>query len=99
MRLGTGSARRSSGMCGAASRGWEWVVDSLVERSAVSATPGRSATVPMERLWIGAGPYGGARSDLRHRVRPRRHQDVASPTDVQESWDEHGQLPGFAVGS
>ena len=27
------------------------------------------------------------------------NQDVASQGDVQESWDEHGQLPGFAVGS
>ena len=27
------------------------------------------------------------------------NQYVASPTDVQEFWDEHGQLPGFAVWS
>jgi hypothetical protein len=27
------------------------------------------------------------------------NQDVASPTDVQQFWDDHGQLPGFAVGS
>jgi hypothetical protein len=27
------------------------------------------------------------------------NQDVASPAAVQEFWDEHGQLPGFAVGS
>jgi hypothetical protein len=25
--------------------------------------------------------------------------DVASPPDVQEFWDKHGQLPGFAVGT
>ena len=25
--------------------------------------------------------------------------DVAAPVEVQEFWDEHGQLPGFAVGS
>jgi hypothetical protein len=25
--------------------------------------------------------------------------DVASPTDVQAFWDDHGQLPGFAVGT
>jgi hypothetical protein len=24
--------------------------------------------------------------------------DVASPAEVQAFWDEHGQLPGFAVG-
>jgi hypothetical protein len=27
------------------------------------------------------------------------NQDVAAPTSVQEFWAEHGQLPGFAVGS
>lgn len=27
------------------------------------------------------------------------NQDVAAPVDVQRFWDEHGQLPGFAVGS
>lgn len=25
--------------------------------------------------------------------------DVAAPVDVQEFWDKHGQLPGFAVGT
>ena len=27
------------------------------------------------------------------------NQDVAAPADVQQFWDEHGQLPGFGVGS
>ncbi len=27
------------------------------------------------------------------------NQDVAAPTSVQQFWTEHGQLPGFAVGS
>lgn len=27
------------------------------------------------------------------------NQDVASPPTVQQFWDDHGQLPGFAVGS
>jgi hypothetical protein len=27
------------------------------------------------------------------------NQDVAAPTEVQQFWDDHGQLPGFAVGS
>jgi len=27
------------------------------------------------------------------------NQDVAAPADVQTFWDEHAQLPGFAVGS
>ena len=27
------------------------------------------------------------------------NQDVAAPTEVQDFWDQHGQLPGFAVGS
>lgn len=27
------------------------------------------------------------------------NQDVASPADVQEFWDRHGELPGFAIGS
>jgi hypothetical protein len=27
------------------------------------------------------------------------NQDVASPEDVQQFWADHGQLPGFAVGS
>jgi hypothetical protein len=26
-------------------------------------------------------------------------QDVAAPESVQQFWDEHGQLSGFAVGS
>ena len=25
--------------------------------------------------------------------------DVASPVDVQEFWEKHGELPGFAVGA
>jgi hypothetical protein len=25
--------------------------------------------------------------------------DVASPADVQEFWEKHGELPGFAAGS
>jgi hypothetical protein len=27
------------------------------------------------------------------------NQDVASPSEVQQFWHDHGQLPGFAVGS
>ena len=27
------------------------------------------------------------------------NQDVAAPVEVQQFWDDHGQLPGFAVGS
>lgn len=27
------------------------------------------------------------------------NQDVAAPEDVQRFWSEHGQLPGFALGS
>ena len=27
------------------------------------------------------------------------NQDVASPADVQEFWEEHGALPGFAAGT
>ena len=27
------------------------------------------------------------------------NQDVAAPTSVQQFWADHGQLPGFAVGS
>ena len=27
------------------------------------------------------------------------NQDVAAPVDVQEFWDRHGQLPGFAIGT
>lgn len=27
------------------------------------------------------------------------NQDVASPVEVQQFWNDHGQLPGFAVGS
>jgi hypothetical protein len=27
------------------------------------------------------------------------NQDVASPQEVQEFWEKHGALPGFAVGS
>ena len=27
------------------------------------------------------------------------NQDVASPSPVQRFWDDHGQLPGFAVDS
>ena len=27
------------------------------------------------------------------------NQDVASPVDVQEFWERHDALPGFAVGS
>ncbi len=27
------------------------------------------------------------------------NQDVAAPADVQAFWDEHGALPGFAVGT
>ena len=27
------------------------------------------------------------------------NQDVASPPNVQQFWNDHGQLPGFAVGS
>lgn len=27
------------------------------------------------------------------------NQDVAAPTEVQQFWDDHGQLPGFAVSS
>jgi hypothetical protein len=25
--------------------------------------------------------------------------DVASPVEIQEFWEQHGQLPGFAVGT
>jgi hypothetical protein len=25
--------------------------------------------------------------------------DVASPVEIQEFWEKHGQLPGFAVGT
>ena len=27
------------------------------------------------------------------------NQDVAAPAEVQQFWDDHGQLPGFARGS
>ena len=27
------------------------------------------------------------------------NQDVAAPAEVQQFWEAHGQLPGFAVGS
>ena len=27
------------------------------------------------------------------------NQDVAAPVEVQQFWDDHGQLPGFAAGS
>ena len=27
------------------------------------------------------------------------NQDVAAPAEVQRFWEEHGQLPGFAIGS
>jgi hypothetical protein len=27
------------------------------------------------------------------------NEDVASPTDVQEFWNKHGELPGFAAGT
>jgi hypothetical protein len=27
------------------------------------------------------------------------YADVASPVEIQEFWDKHGQLPGFRVGT
>jgi len=78
-------------------------VDSLVERSAVSATRDRSATVPMEPPLDRSGPLRrpsrGIDAIFGIEFDHDANQYVASPTDVQEFWDEHGQLPGFAVWS
>jgi hypothetical protein len=36
---------------------------------------------------------------FRVEVQHEWNQDVAAPGDVQEFWDRHGQLPGFALGT
>jgi len=33
------------------------------------------------------------------RARERVHEDVASPVELQELWDQRGELPGFAIGT
>jgi len=82
---------------------WQEVVESLVDakrclRNAWQILDGTDGTAPGVEHALNASL---ASIDAIYAVEHQNpfNEDVASPIEVQDFWDKHGELPGFALGS
>jgi hypothetical protein len=82
---------------------WQEIVESLVDAKRCLANAweildGSDGTAPGGEQALSAALSS---IDAIYAIEHRNayNADVAAPAEVQEFWDEHGALPGFAVGT
>lgn len=82
---------------------WQQIVESLVDAKRCLANAwqildGTDGTAPGVEHALNAA-LSSIDAMYAIEYRNAHNADVASPAEVQEFWEKHGSLPGFAVGT